>query len=428
MEEDPDMKLVIHDLSAKDWARIETDYAPCTVVADSGTIRPCVGCFGCWNRDPGRCIQKDGYENMGYLVHHADEVVVISRCTYGGLSGFVKNVIDRCLAYVLPQFELVSSETHHKKRYDETKPFSFVFYGHDLSEVEKASAFRYVTAMCTNFRAYVKKVEFREGGALPAAGTKHEYGTSDDSNSASPGRSELSEAEAIAAETIAPAADRTEGVVRSENLSGKVLLLNGSMRSANGNSAILSAQLTQMLKTENESVALKNYLSDMSALVPSVESAEALVLCMPLYVDGLPSQVIRFMELMQRVYRGAPKKVYVLANMGLYESRQLVNLFSAVHLWCGAMGFLYGGGLGVSAGELVGGLLQILPFGAWPTQEISRGMARLAVAIDCDGRIDDIYTEPRQFPRSLYITIANTNWDRTAKQNGLKPEDLYRRV
>ena len=76
---------------------------------------------------------------MGSLIHHVDEGVVISRYTYGGFSGFVKNVFDRCLGYVLSQFEVAGGETHHQKRYDEDKPFTFIFYGHDLNEDEKNS-------------------------------------------------------------------------------------------------------------------------------------------------------------------------------------------------------------------------------------------------------------------------------------------------
>ena len=156
------MKLVIHDLSADKWHEIADRYPDCIVISDNGTIRPCIGCFGCWNKDPGKCVVKDGYENMGYLIHHADEVVVISRYTYGGFSGFVKNVFDRSLAYVLPHFELVNGQSHHKKRYEEEKPYTYIFYGHDISDEDKRSAIRYVNAVSTNMRTFVKDVQFIE--------------------------------------------------------------------------------------------------------------------------------------------------------------------------------------------------------------------------------------------------------------------------
>lgn len=381
------MGLVIHDLKPEEWEKICQDYQGWQVISDRGTIQPCVGCFCCWNKTPGRCVIKDGYENMGALLHDADEVHVISRYTFGGFSGFVKNVFDRCLGYVLPQFEVVNGETHHQKRYEEDKPFTFIFRGHGLKEDEKESARRYVEAVCANIRGHVKDVIFRESVASPAA------------------------------------------IVRSHGgSSGKVILLNASMRSANGNSAKLARKLSGQLLKESEIIALKQYMGNMSELPGILENASAIVLCTPLYVDGLPSQLIRFMETALREYRGKSKRIYVLANMGLYESRQLVNLFDAVRQWCGRMRFSYCGGLGVSAGELVGVLMQYIPFAFGPTKRIAESMNRLAAEIDNGGMTEDLYAEPYGFPRSLYIHIANTNWNKTAKKNGLKPAELYRRL
>jgi hypothetical protein len=39
----------------------------------------------------------------------------------------------------------------------------------------------------------------------------------------------------------------------------------------------------------------------------------------------------------------------------------------------------------------------------------------------------DIVAEPFAFPRRLYVWIANTNWNRTSRKNGIKPEDMFTR-
>ena len=131
-------------------------------------------------------------------------------------------------------------------------------------------------------------------------------------------------------------------------------------------------------------------------------------------------------ERFEKEYHGLRKKIYVLANMGLYESSQLENLFEAVKQWCTEMGFEYCGGLGISAGELIGTLIQHIRLSTGPGKKNSRGMKKLAKAINAGSTAKDIYTEPFLFPRSLYIHIANSNWNTLAKRNGLKPEDLYR--
>ena len=380
------MGLLIHDLSPEEWAKVSRDYDGWDIVTDNGNTRPCVGCFSCWNRDPGRCAIKDGYDNMGVRIHHADEVVVISRYTYGGFSGSVKNVFDRCLGYVLPQFEIAGGETHHQKRYDEDKPFTFIFYGHKLSEDEKNSAVRYVTAVCANIRGHVNDVIFRECEEIPVP-------------------------------------ERTGG-----RASGMTVLLNGSMRNRDGNSAKLAKQLAARLDKEAEFVDLKDWMKDLPGLVKKLEDAPAIVFCIPLYVDGLPSQVIRLMETFRKEYRGSRKKIYVLANMGLYESSQLVNLFSAVTQWSRKMDFEYCGGLGLSAGELMGGLMEMIPFGKGPIKKAAEGMDLLARAINSESKTYDIYAEPKGFPKWLFIQIANTSWDRTARKNGIDPKEMYRQL
>ena len=378
------MKLVIHDLKPEQWNKISRIYAGWKTISEK-PIRPCNGCFCCWNKTPGQCVIRDGFENMGKLIHVADEITVISRYTYGGFSSFVKNVFDRCLGYVLPQFEVVGKETHHQKRYDENKPFTFVFYGQKLDEKEKEKTARYVKAVCTNIRGHVRKVIFEKNLIVPANGKRIEYQSYD-----------------------------------------RAVLLNPSMRSNIANSYRFAKEFSSRLKIENEILNLQPYLNDMDGLLERLYEIPVLVLCTPLYVDGLPSQLIRLMERFQEEYHGLRKRVYLLANMGLYESSQLESLFTAVKQWCQVMGFDYCGGLGISAGELLGTLIQHLPFSLGPGKSSARGMKKLAKAINANTAIEDIYTQPFLFPRFLYIQIANRNWNITARKNGITPEDLYR--
>ena len=380
------MNLLIHDLNKEEFVRIADQYKDCTIVSDEGTIRPCVGCFSCWNKTPGQCIVKDGYDNMGYLIHHADEVKVISRYTYSGFSSFVKNVFDRSLGYVLPHFELVNGESHHQKRYPEVKPYTFIFYGHNLSEEEKENAIRYVKAVATNMRTEVKDVIFEEK-------------------------------------------DKDEVRRNTEaETSGKIVLLNASMRSADGNSAALAKELQKRINRKSELINLSMYLNKIDELVKELEDVETLVLCTPLYVDGLPSQLIRLMETYERNYTGKAKKIYVLANMGLYESKQLVNLLSQAKKWCELMNFEYNGSVAIGAGELVGGLMKAIPLEKGFTKKIAKAEGKLAKAIDDNSKIDDIYTGTESFPRFLYMAIANSGWKRMAKANGIDPKELFRKL
>ncbi len=362
------MNLLIHDLSPEKWEEVKTNYPNCTVISDNNSIQPCSGCFSCWTKTPGKCVIKDGYQNMGKLVHEADEVIILSRYTWGCFSGFVKNVIDRCLAYVLPHFEVINNETHHKKRYPEDKPFTFVFYGPVLTQEEKEAAKDYVTALCANFRAHVKEIRFLE------------------------------------------TEERKEPVQRRVPDSRKILILNPSIRFLHGNSAAFAKELRGMQKRSNEMINLMEVRNDRDYVLQKMAEAGTIVFATPLYVDNCPSQLLKLMEDFQKTYQGASKKIYVLANMGLYESHQLKNLLNTVRLWSLDMGFSYNGSLGISAGEMIGVLLQHFPLFFWPMNRIHAGMKKLAEAIDKEEAIEDIYAEPYLFPRFLYIWIANHSW------------------
>ena len=207
------MNLIIHDLNKEEWAKVESKYSGWEVIDYSDKIKPCAGCFGCWIKSPGECVIKDGYDKMGALIHKADEVVVISRYTYGGFSSFVKNVFDRSIGWVLPFFEIHEGEMHHKRRYPEDKSITFIFRGNDLSEEDKEDAKKYVAAVCRNFRGIVKDVRFEE------------------IEESEKSRDNISEKLQIKDDFVEIKTDnKTDNNTVTMNNLPKIILLNGSMR------------------------------------------------------------------------------------------------------------------------------------------------------------------------------------------------------
>jgi len=136
------MHLLIHDVDRIDIKNTDT-----VVIADNGAIRPCICCFGCWIKTPGRCVINDGYHHMGALFAQCDQLIIISRCYYGAYSPFVKNVLDRSVCpYQLPYFTTQNGETRHPKRYTNNIALSVHFYG-DITEDEKETAIKLVDKM-----------------------------------------------------------------------------------------------------------------------------------------------------------------------------------------------------------------------------------------------------------------------------------------
>lgn len=205
---------------------------------------------------------------------------------------------------------------------------------------------------------------------------------------------------------------------------GKVVLLNPSVRYIKGNSAKFLNELNKLLKTDTETINLQQYTNNFDYLYKKLYDASAIVLCMPLYVDGMPSQMIRFLEKYLKEYAGGIKKIYGLVNMGLYESNQLKNIFAMIKQFSDAMHFEYCGSLGISAGELVGGLMEMMPLQKGPGKDVYDGITQLANSINNNKKMNDIYKGVRIIPRWLFIKIANKSFNLTGKRNGLKPKDL----
>lgn len=157
------MKLLIHDLEVEQFNNLFPKLSDdVTVISDNKTIHSCVGCFDCWVKTPGTCIIKDDYQNMGELFSRCNELVIISRCYYGGYSPFVKNVLDRSISYILPYFTIRNKEMHHKSRYLKPIKISSIVYSKDITEKEMNTMESLVAANAINFNQKDYKVIFCE--------------------------------------------------------------------------------------------------------------------------------------------------------------------------------------------------------------------------------------------------------------------------
>lgn len=79
-------------------------------------INPCQGDFHCWLKTPGKCIQRDDMEMLLPKLTAADVWVFATPVYFDGISGAMKNLIDRLLPLVEPFFELRDGHCRHPLR------------------------------------------------------------------------------------------------------------------------------------------------------------------------------------------------------------------------------------------------------------------------------------------------------------------------
>lgn len=152
------VKILIHDIDENIENKL-VQSNDVQIINAKRAYAACRGCFACWLHTPGYCIMKDKLHCIGADISCADEVVVISRCVYGGLSPEVKKVWDRCIPAVLPFFSYRDGRMHHARRYSHGPNLTVVFYG-DIGAEEKALSEKIIKGNGINFCAESSVVKF----------------------------------------------------------------------------------------------------------------------------------------------------------------------------------------------------------------------------------------------------------------------------
>ena len=151
-------RLIIYDIQNEIPAAKSDDI----LFSANPIVKPCLGCFACWTKTPGRCVINDRCSDIPSYMSKCDELILISPILFGSYSENIKAVIDRFIPYVLPYFRIVNGEMHHKMRYKHSFKLTVLFYGECDSE-EKQIAESLAHANAINFGAKSCEVKFFDG-------------------------------------------------------------------------------------------------------------------------------------------------------------------------------------------------------------------------------------------------------------------------
>lgn len=79
-------------------------------------IRPCSGDLHCWFKKPGVCIHKDDMQILYPELREADIWVFATPVYFDGVSGTMKNLMDRMVPLILPFVEIRNGHCAHARR------------------------------------------------------------------------------------------------------------------------------------------------------------------------------------------------------------------------------------------------------------------------------------------------------------------------
>lgn len=204
----------------------------------------------------------------------------------------------------------------------------------------------------------------------------------------------------------------------------KIALINGSPKSKNSVSGDLLSDLQACFTSDTVFAEFSFHKPEISEAVASeLSSFDVWVFGFPLYVDGIPSQLLSCLCQIEKV--GVASKrimVFGIVNSGFYEGTQNAIAIEILKNWCDKIGLKWGMGVGVGGG---GSLSQMksVPIGKGPKASLGKAFCTLKNSIENKKTAKNIYISV-DFPRLFYKFAAEMGWKQMIKKNGGKVKDL----
>lgn len=205
----------------------------------------------------------------------------------------------------------------------------------------------------------------------------------------------------------------------------KILMICGSPRVTGSTSMYILEALKENLENQNEIIIYETSKleaqNQMQQMISDIQSSDSIVLAFPLYVDGIPSNLLEVLKNIETSKSGKQKEimVYSIVNNGFYDAVQNSIAIDMIWNWCEKCNMKKGRALGIGAG----GMAQTAPLGHGPSVNLGKSLERFVADIMERKTGETIFTEPN-FPRFLYQLAAHTGWRQQAKKNGLKVSDI----
>jgi len=225
--------------------------------------------------------------------------------------------------------------------------------------------------------------------------------------------------------------------MKSQSKNKKVTLLVGSPRKEKSASEALGLYLCKHLDPV-QFIYQKMYLRDQvykkdknREWIQNILQSDLIILVAPLYVDSLPSFVIKTLEIIHRQAKkeNHEKEINFLAiiNSGFPESFQSQIALDICRHFAQKTDMVWLGGLALGSGMFLGGK-DIGKMG-WFVRNIKKSLDETAVALNQGIPIPESAIALMQkalFGKIFFQWFANLGFKQRAKKNGLKNE-AYRR-
>ena len=206
----------------------------------------------------------------------------------------------------------------------------------------------------------------------------------------------------------------------------KIALINGSPKVKNSASEFILTSVKSLLPADSVFKEFKFNRPILNEIdLEKIADTDVLIFAFPLYVDGIPSHLLRCLDQMETYFNTMEMKkikVYALVNCGFYEGHQANIALAMMKNWCSKVKLDWGQGIGIGGGGMLASFKSPLE-SQGPMKNLWDAIKVMVDNVSNPHEMDNIYTVPN-YPRFLYALGGNMGWKKQIKENGLKQKDL----
>jgi multimeric flavodoxin WrbA len=393
----------------------------------------CLGCFDCWVKTPGMCVEADAGREVAKAIIRSDVTVLFTPVTFGGYSPELKKMTDRFIQLISPFFEMDRGEVHHLPRYAHRPRLMVVGVQRHPNPYE-AHIFKTLAgrnAINLHPPSYAAEVVLATDDADVLRGCFESLLTRSDALPFGDAVASLMPAPVMLGTAVEPVGAR------------RALLIVGSPKTKESStSSVLGGYLLERLKDrgwETESLTLRASLNrpeGENQLISSVERAGLILLAFPLYVDALPYLVTKALALIEAHRRAgrkpSPQRLVGIVNSGFPETHQNSVAMAICREFAAQSGFTWAGGLALGGGGAIGGQpLTGAKRSGPPVQHVIATLEMTAVAL-AEGlpvpaeavRMIAKNRIPFALWRWLYMWMGTKGFEKLAAKHGIAKDKL----
>jgi multimeric flavodoxin WrbA len=421
---------VLAQVLAADGARVET------FPLREMKLAHCLGCFGCWVKTPGMCVEADAGREIAKAVIQSDLTVFFTPVTFGGYSPELKKMMDRFIQLISPFFQMDHGEVHHPPRYAR-RPRLMVVGVQRHPNPSEARIFKTLAgrnAINLHPPSYVAEVVLSTENVDALRGRFEALLTRSDA---------LPFGDRAASLMPAPV---TPGMAVEPRGARRALLIIGSPKvNEPSTSSALGGFLVDCLEKrgwQSETLTLRASLNRSDGegeLLSAVERAGLILLVSPLYTDALPYLVTKALTVIAAHWQAgretSSQRLVAVVNSGFPETHQNSLALAICREFCAQTGFTWAGGLAFGAGGMIGGqpLTQAKRPGP-PLRDVIRALemtaASLAEGLPVPAEAVRMIAKnriPFALWSRLYLWMGARGFRKLAAKNGISEEQLLAR-